>query len=153
MKKRVPEDADRDFTAGALVIEEGEILLIKHSKLDTWLHPGGHIEGDETPDETAKRETLEETGIEIEFVEEQDFEVPESDNLPKPFNINLHHISEDHMHCAFMFLARKKEDGEASHSHEHDGMRWFSEEELRDLEDIPENLRRTALQALERDQT
>ncbi len=40
-----------------------ELLMIYNKKLGKWLQPGGHIEGDETPLETAKREVYEETGI------------------------------------------------------------------------------------------
>lgn len=146
---RVPEDSDMDFTAGCLVIEDGEILLMKHSKLGKWLQPGGHIEEDETPDETARRETLEETGVEVEFLEKPEFEAPESENLPKPFNVNLHNISEDHMHCSFLYLTRPKKKGEATHSHEHDGQKRFSKEELNELENIPENLRIASIKAIE----
>ena len=42
-----------------------EILLIKHVNSGHWSFPKGHVEGDETEVETAKREILEETGIEV----------------------------------------------------------------------------------------
>ncbi|MBO6140881.1 MAG: NUDIX domain-containing protein [Ruminococcus sp.] len=42
-----------------------EILLIKHINSGHWSFPKGHVEGDETEVETAKREILEETGIEV----------------------------------------------------------------------------------------
>jgi 8-oxo-dGTP diphosphatase len=37
-------------------------LYVRHNKRDTWEIPGGHIEKDETPDEAAGRELIEETG-------------------------------------------------------------------------------------------
>ena len=40
-----------------------EILLIKHINSGHWSFPKGHVEGDETEEETAKREIMEETGI------------------------------------------------------------------------------------------
>ncbi len=42
-----------------------EILLIKHVNSGHWSFPKGHVEGDETEVETAKREILEETGIDV----------------------------------------------------------------------------------------
>ena len=42
-----------------------EILLIKHINSGHWSFPKGHVEGNETEIETAKREILEETGIEV----------------------------------------------------------------------------------------
>ncbi|MFB6208453.1 MAG: NUDIX hydrolase [Candidatus Nanohaloarchaea archaeon] len=143
----IPEEADRDFVAGAFIVEDGKVLLLKHSKLGLWLQPGGHIEPGETPDETAKRETREETGIEVELVGERE-EVGNSVDLPKPFNVNLHPIREEHYHCDFQFLARVKNEGEATHPEEHDGTRWFSRDEL-DNEDVPVNVRHTARKAIE----
>lgn len=148
---RVPEDADRDFTASAFVIRDSKILLMKHSKLGMWLQPGGHIEERETPDEAAKRETLEETGFEIEFVKEfvPDETLDETDNCPRPFNINLHPIRDDHYHCDFQFLARVKNQRKASHADEHDGMKWFTKQELESGEyEMPENMVSSGVRAI-----
>lgn len=41
---------------------EGEILLSRHQKRETWETQGGHIEKGETPLEAAKRELYEESG-------------------------------------------------------------------------------------------
>jgi 8-oxo-dGTP diphosphatase len=41
---------------------DGRWILVRHHKRDTWEIPGGHIENDETSDEAAKRELMEETG-------------------------------------------------------------------------------------------
>ncbi len=42
--------------------------LIFHRKLKKWLPPGGHIDPNEMPSETAIREAFEETGLEIELI-------------------------------------------------------------------------------------
>jgi 8-oxo-dGTP pyrophosphatase MutT (NUDIX family) len=61
----------RHFTASVCVFnDEGAMLLVHHRKLDLWLYPGGHIDADEAPDEAAKREVLEETGIEVALIAE-----------------------------------------------------------------------------------
>ncbi len=42
-----------------------EILLIRHINSGHWSFPKGHVEGDETELETAKREIKEETGLDV----------------------------------------------------------------------------------------
>ena len=42
-----------------------EILLIRHIKSGYWSFPKGHVEGDETEEETARREIKEETNIDV----------------------------------------------------------------------------------------
>ncbi|MBR6598855.1 MAG: NUDIX domain-containing protein, partial [Oscillospiraceae bacterium] len=42
-----------------------EILLIKHINSGHWSFPKGHIEANETEQETALREIKEETGIDV----------------------------------------------------------------------------------------
>ena len=42
-----------------------EILLIKHVNSGHWSFPKGHVEGDETELETARREIEEETGLDV----------------------------------------------------------------------------------------
>ena len=61
---------ERQYCASAYTIdfENKKVLLMYNKKLNKWLQPGGHIEGKETPEETAIRETFEETGIKIEIV-------------------------------------------------------------------------------------
>lgn len=44
-----------------------QILLVDHKKAKLWLPPGGHVEPDEDPKETVKREAKEELGIEADF--------------------------------------------------------------------------------------
>jgi ADP-ribose pyrophosphatase YjhB (NUDIX family) len=50
-------------SAGAVVIEDGHCLLVRRGS--EWAFPKGHIERDETPEDAARREGREETGIEI----------------------------------------------------------------------------------------
>ncbi len=42
-----------------------EILLIKHINSGHWSFPKGHVEGEESEIETAKREIMEETSIDV----------------------------------------------------------------------------------------
>ena len=56
---------DGHFTGSALVVEEGtdRFVVLHHTKLDKWLQPGGHTDGDANLAATARREASEETGI------------------------------------------------------------------------------------------
>ncbi len=54
------------------------VLLLHHRKLDRWLQPGGHADGDPDMLRVVLKETAEETGLEIEqihLVAEQIFDV------------------------------------------------------------------------------
>ena len=56
---------------GVIVKRDNEILLLKRQNSHghgTWSCPGGHIEYGETFEQCAKRECLEETGVEIDHV-------------------------------------------------------------------------------------
>jgi hypothetical protein len=59
-------------SCGAVVCRRinGEIrlLLIKNSRSAHWGFPKGHMERGETPEQTARREVLEETGIHIDII-------------------------------------------------------------------------------------
>jgi ADP-ribose pyrophosphatase YjhB (NUDIX family) len=56
--------------AGALVVDGGRVLLVKRAIepfLGCWDLPGGFLEADEHPADGARREVLEETGLEVEI--------------------------------------------------------------------------------------
>lgn len=48
-----------------------QLLLVDHKKSGLWLPPGGHVEINEHPKETVKREVKEELGIEADFLFEE----------------------------------------------------------------------------------
>ncbi len=54
----------RAFSVAVFCRNHGEVLLIRHKRLATWLPIGGEIEPGETPLEAARRELQEETGLE-----------------------------------------------------------------------------------------
>jgi len=45
--------------------EHNKILLVDHKKAERWLPPGGHVEPNEDPFKTAKRELYEELGLQL----------------------------------------------------------------------------------------
>jgi 8-oxo-dGTP diphosphatase len=57
----------RAFSVAVFCRNGGEILLVRHKRLDLWLPVGGEVEAGETPLEAARRELREETGLEGTF--------------------------------------------------------------------------------------
>ena len=53
----------RAFSVAIFCRHQGDVLLIKHKRLGTWLPVGGEIEAGEAPLEAAARELREETGL------------------------------------------------------------------------------------------
>ncbi|MGH1350399.1 MAG: NUDIX hydrolase [Methyloligellaceae bacterium] len=59
------------YGASAAVFKDGQVLLIQRAAgafVGLWSLPGGHVMEEEYPRETAIREVLEETGIEISIL-------------------------------------------------------------------------------------
>jgi 8-oxo-dGTP diphosphatase len=57
---------------GALIVEQGKLLLVKRAKepfKDFWDIPGGFLEAGEHPEDGARREIYEETGLHIQVGE------------------------------------------------------------------------------------
>src|SRR3954454_13328209 len=57
----------RAFSVAVFCRNGGEILLVRHKRLDLWLPVGGEIEAGETALEAARRELREETGLDGGF--------------------------------------------------------------------------------------
>jgi len=56
---------------GAIVGRDGKVLLLKRKNAHghgSWGFPGGHLEFGETPEEAARREVLEETGLQVDGI-------------------------------------------------------------------------------------
>lgn len=56
-------------TNAAIFEEQEDILLMKRADDGTWCLPGGYVDPEESPRETAIRETREETGLDVEPTE------------------------------------------------------------------------------------
>ena len=71
MKKN--EIISHEISCGAYIIDDKKVLLIKHKNGGHWDCPKGHMEIGETKSQTAIREVLEETGLEIKIVSEKEY--------------------------------------------------------------------------------
>jgi 8-oxo-dGTP pyrophosphatase MutT (NUDIX family) len=102
----------RDFVVAIFVVWQNQVLLHTHPKLGLVLPPGGHIEKNELPDEAALRETLEETGLQIELIGELAPHGPEANAakpLIRPRGVQLEQISFGHEHIDLIYFARPLE--------------------------------------------
>ena len=69
-----------DICCGSVLFNDNKVLIIKH-KYGHISFPKGHVEGNETEEETAIREVKEETGIDIEITSNKKYYVQyENDN-------------------------------------------------------------------------
>ncbi len=104
---------EKHFTATAYIVDQGKVLLILHPKLKKWLPPGGHLEVNETPPQCAKREVKEETGLDIEFIRQENLWVDfwNASSIERPYlclleNIPTHADIPAHQHIDMIFLAK-----------------------------------------------
>lgn len=135
----------RHFTATAFVIDSrGRTLLLWHKRLSRWMPPGGHVDADEMPEETARRECKEETGLDVEIIGDAQpdlfrFAGAEGRMLKKPIAMLLENIPASpergepaHQHMDFVFLARPLDENQALQLAEEEGgeLRWFTRDDI-----------------------
>ncbi len=132
----------RHFCASAFIIDPytKKILLIKHKKNRRWTQPGGHIEGNETPEEAALREVYEETGLRVRLLGER---FPREDDFIRPLGIQKNRRTtsdgETHMHIDIIYAAVPNDDSkEQLNKEESDAIRWFSRNELENIDCFPD---------------
>lgn len=140
----IMSEMTRDFVSTVFMVLDRKVLLIKHKKLGLWLPPGGHIEANETPEETAVREVKEETGMNIKFESEQFHRI----KLLKPHHVEIHPISKEHEHIAFVYFTKPSGGKLIKNESECDDARWFSKKEL-DSDEITVEVKHFAKQAID----
>ncbi|MEK7591641.1 MAG: NUDIX domain-containing protein [Patescibacteria group bacterium] len=139
----------RHFTATAFIVDSrNRTLLLRHKRLKRWMPPGGHVDQDETPEDAAKRECREETGLDVDIVgaaQEDLFQRNPSEGqmLKKPFALLLENIpasaernEPEHQHMDFLYLARPVNEDRMLSLAEEEGheLRWFTRAEIETLD-------------------
>lgn len=114
------------ITASAFVIDRvaGKILLIHHKKLDKWLQPGGHCDGDEDTLSVAIKEVFEETGVQIPRQDQQVIDldihtIPERKDVP------------EHEHFDVRYLFESDSTRPLTRNHETLALKWIPFQEIR----------------------
>jgi len=143
---------ERHFVATGYVVRDGKTLLLYHKKLKMWLPPGGHIDEGELPEEAVLREIREETGLEAEIISPRRQPHPADGKvryLHVPSHVQLEDIpgNPPHQHIDLIFYCRASDGEPALSEREHDGMRWYSIEQLQDGA-LPEEVRISAAEAI-----
>ena len=133
-------------TGSAWILNEtsSQVLLLHHAKLDRWLQPGGHCDGDCDVLRVALREAEEESGL-------SSFEVLS----PAVFDVDVHWIPErgdgqnlvpSHWHYDVRFLLRADSNARLQLNSEAKALRWVDLDDVRNWDE--QSLRRMALKVL-----
>lgn len=121
-------------SAWVLSHDHGHCLLVHHRKLNRWLQPGGHADGDSNIANVALREVREESGLtKIELLRTQGEIVPldvDVHLIPARTNSSGTVIEDAHEHHDIRFLVLAAEGQKLVLSDESNDLRWFSHPEL-----------------------
>lgn len=118
---------DGHLTGSALVVDPAgqQVVLLHHRKLQRWLQPGGHCDGDANLAAVALREATEETGIDGLRVH------------PVAVDLDVHRVAPPddgpHLHLDARFLVVAPAGAEPPGNHESTAIRWVTPDEVDDL--------------------
>jgi 8-oxo-dGTP pyrophosphatase MutT (NUDIX family) len=115
----------RHVTGSGVVVGPRGTVLHLHKRLGRWMQPGGHIEPGEAPWEAARRESQEETGLELTH----------PDGGPRLLHVDVHDAAEGHVHLDLRYLLVSGDRQPAPGPGESPEVRWFSWDEARCLAD------------------
>ena len=127
------------FTGSAwLVSADGmRVLLMHHRKLDRWLQPGGHADGDADLAQVALREAQEETGVVDLQVEHAIFDI-DRHRIPARAN------EPEHWHYDVRYVVRAGADERFVINEESQALAWHLVTEIADQAGFDDSLRRMA---------
>lgn len=113
------------ITASAIVVDYPAemVLLIHHKKLDKWLQPGGHCDGDADTLNVAIKEVYEETGVKIE------------PNGQKIIDLDIHTIPQrkevpEHEHFDVRYIFKADSITSLVQNHETLDLKWIPFEDV-----------------------
>jgi 8-oxo-dGTP pyrophosphatase MutT (NUDIX family) len=101
------------ITASAWILnsERTAVIMLHHAKLNRWLQPGGHADGDEDVRRVAWKEATEETGIQkLKLLDDEIFDL-DIHTIPERQGI----VEHEHFDIRFVFTAPKGAKPEVNH--------------------------------------
>jgi 8-oxo-dGTP pyrophosphatase MutT (NUDIX family) len=127
------------FTASCWLVsaDGGRALLTHHRKLDRWLQPGGHADGDTDLARVALREANEETGVAGLTVEGGIFDLDRH-------RIPARGAEPEHWHYDVRFVIRAGSDDTFVVSEESHALAWVDVEAIANDSSYDDSLRRMA---------
>jgi len=131
------QNLDAHFTASALIISPTtqEILLLHHKKLDKWLQPGGHADGELDLEKVARKEASEETGHDdLQLLSEGIFDI-DIHSIPEKKGIPEH----EHYDVRFAYFCHNKE--KTRINSESNDFQWVKIEKVKTLSNEPSIIR------------
>lgn len=150
-------DGQFDFTVSGYLVHDSKVLLIKHKYLPIWTPPAGHVELDQTPIDAIYAEISEEAGIDksrLKLIETTPY--PSSrkrsdiaTELPLPFDMEYHTISDTHRHINMAYIVTSDTDNVVPGEGESNTFKWFDADELRAFDETNESIISSALYALQ----
>jgi 8-oxo-dGTP pyrophosphatase MutT (NUDIX family) len=128
------------ITGSAWVVNplRNRVLLLHHAKLDRWLQPGGHSDGDFNTLAVAQRELHEESGLPLEIC------LPANEDI---FDVDIHAYPRKgseppHIHYDVRFLFEIDDGVPLQKNEESQALGWFTVDEAVALENKGLNTRR-----------
>lgn len=119
------------FTASAMVVSKDfkRVVLLHHKKLEKWLQPGGHADGQADLAQVALKEASEETGIE-------GLRLFSSSHGVVALDLDIHEIparktDPQHYHYDVRFLIEATNSEKLVINHESNDLKWLTFEEVR----------------------
>lgn len=114
------------ITASAWVLtpDYKQVALLHHKKLDRWLQPGGHADGDENVERVARKELEEETGVsDVSLIGSSFFDI-DIHKIPARKEVPEH----EHFDIRFAFVANNPD--QLKKNEESNEVAWIAIDEL-----------------------
>lgn len=103
-------------TGSAIVVGPRGVVLHRHRRLERWLQPGGHLERGEHASAAARREAVEETGLEVEH----------PPTGPRLVHVDVHPGGRGHVHLDVRYVLMAPDATPAPEPGESQAIAWFA---------------------------